>query len=227
MGEGPFKQQIYSQFARIGQALASAKRLQVLDLLAQGPRNVEALADEIGVSVANVSQHLQALKNARLVESEREGTKIIYRLADMLVLRLWLTLQAVGKSRLAEVDQLTRSLDRSNEPPVRRDELERLVEAGKVLLIDVRPAIEYEHGHIPGAVSIPVDELMARLIELPRDRPIVAYCRGEYCLKADEAVATLKSQGFTAYRLDGGWPEWWAEGRPISESGDSNPCLNL
>lgn len=215
MGHRPFKQRLYPQFARIGAALASERRLELLDLLAQAPRNVEALATETAMSVASVSQHLQALHQARLVERERAGTKMVYRLADEQVLRLWLALRAVGASRLAEVGQLVRefAVAGADEPPLGRDELERRLERGEVYLIDVRPSLEYAHGHLAGAVSLPVDELPGRLAELPRDRPIVAYCRGRYCLFADEAVVLLRQHGFEAARLDGGWPEWRAEGR--------------
>ena len=214
----PFKQRLYPQFARVGQALASEKRLELLDLLAQAPRHVEALAEETEMSLANVSQHLQILRRARLVETDRDGTKILYRLADQAVLRLWLALRSVAESRLAEVEQLTReyAVDGADERELPREELERLVERGEIYLIDVRPAIEYAHGHLPGAVSLPVDELPARLEELPRDRRIAAYCRGAYCLFADEAVSLLRRHGFAAQRLEGGWPEWWAEGRPVS-----------
>ena len=218
MSHRPFKQRLYPQFARVGQALASEKRLELLDLLAQAPRHVEALAEETEMSLANVSQHLQNLRRARLVETDRDGTKILYRLADEGVLRLWLALRSVAESRLAEVEQITReyAVDGAGERELPREELERLVERGEIYLIDVRPAIEYAHGHLPGAISLPVDELPERLEELPRDRRIAAYCRGAYCLFADEAVSLLRRHGFAAQRLEGGWPEWWAEGRPIS-----------
>ncbi len=213
-----YKDRLYAEFARVGGALASDKRLELLDVLAQAPRHVEALAAETEMSIANVSQHLQVLRRARLVEPVREGTKMLYRLTDRGVLDLWLALRSVAGSRLAEVEQITRKFaiagaDGSELP---RDEMERLLETGEVFLIDTRPRVEYEHGHLPAAVSIPVDELSERLKELPQDRPIVAYCRGAYCQFADEAVALLRRHGFSAYRLEGGWPEWWAEGRPIS-----------
>ena len=212
----PFKQPLYAQFARVGTALASDKRLELLDLLAQAPRHVDALAAETEAPVANVSQHLQILRNARLIDSERAGTRVIYRLADDGVLRLWLALRSVAVSRLAEVEQLVAefAVDKSGHSPVSRDQLMELIAEGQAFLIDVRPALEYESGHLPGAISIPVDELPARLDELPRDRRIIAYCRGAYCLFADEAVAMLRESRFEAERLDGGWPEWHAEGRP-------------
>lgn len=214
----PFKDHVYQQFARIGQALASERRLELLDLLAQGPRHVEALAAETGMSIANVSQHLQVLRAAGLTEAQRQGTKVLYRLSDDSVLRLWLALRSVGETRLAELDQIARQFmpGRAGDRLVSRAELEELLSSGNVYLIDVRPASEFQHGHLPEARSMPIDELPQRLAQLPRDRPIVAYCRGEYCLFADEAVALLRRHGFPASRLEGGWPEWRAEGRAVA-----------
>jgi len=219
MGHRPFKQRLYREFARVGTALASDRRLELLDLLAQGPRHVEALAHEADMSVANVSQHLQVLRQARLVDTERQGTKVLYRLAGPEVLDLWLALRSVAETRLAEVEQVAReyAVEGANGSDVPRDELERLIKKGAAVLIDVRPAPEYESGHLPGAVSVPVEELPERLKELPRDRRIVTYCRGAYCLFADEAVALLRKHGFDAHRLEGGWPEWLSEGRPVAE----------
>lgn len=220
MSHRPFKERLYREFARIGTGLASDRRLELLDLLAQGPRHVEALAAEAEMSVANVSQHLQVLRQARLVETERRGTKILYRLADSSVLDLWLALRSVAETRLAEVEQVAReyAVKGANGSEVPRADLERLIKKGGAVLIDVRPALEYESGHLPGAVSIPLDDLPARLKELPRHLRIVAYCRGAYCLFADEAVALLRKRGFDACRLEGGWPEWQAEGRPVANA---------
>lgn len=216
MAHREFKQKIYAEFARIGNALGSARRLELLDLLAQGPRHVEALANETDMSVANVSQHLQVLRQARLVEAERTGTKALYRLADKHVLDLWLTLRSVAEDRLAELGQLRREVDIDKENSlVPRDELERLIQDRKAVLLDTRPSAEFQHGHLPEAISMPIDELPERLHELPQDRPIIAYCRGDYCLFADEAVALLREKGFEAHRLEGGWPEWWSEDRAI------------
>jgi len=216
MDHRSLKDNLYAQFARIGAALASDRRLELLDLLAQAPRHVEALASETGMSVANTSQHLQTLKNARLVEAQRVGARVEYRLADESVARLWLALREVGEARLAEVRDISRrfGLDESRGEMVHRDQLERLSADGSILVLDVRPRHEQEHGHLPGAVLIPHDELESRLDELPRDRRIVAYCRGEYCLFADTAVELLRQRGFDAVRLDGGWLEWMVEGRP-------------
>jgi len=149
------------------------------------------------------------------VDSERDGTRIVYRLAGESVLRLWLALRSVAEEQLAEVDQIAREFaaDRAGGRLVSREELEKLLRDGNVYLIDVRPVVEYESGHLPGAVTIPVNDLPRRLAEIPRGRPVVAYCRGEYCLFADDAVAFLRSQGIDASRLEGGWPEWFVEGR--------------
>ena len=216
MSHRPFKDRVYHEFARIGQALASEKRLEILDLLAQSPRHVDALAAETEQSVANVSQHLQVLRGAHLVDSDRSGTRVVYRLADPSVLRLWLTLRGVAETQLADVDAITREFlgDRVG-ALVSRTGLEEKLVREEVFLIDVRPSVEYESGHLPGAVPMPIEELPERLDEIPRDRPVIAYCRGEYCLFADEAVALLRRHGIEAERLEGGWPEWLAEGREV------------
>jgi rhodanese-related sulfurtransferase len=214
---GNFKSRLYGEFARIGMALASEKRLELLDLLAQGPRYVDSLAAETQMSVANISQHLQVLRNAKLVEAEREGNRVLYRLTDESVLQLWLELRSVAGSHLPEIEQLVRQYAIEGlGDKVRREDIEALLAARDVVLIDVRPTIEFTHGHIPGAMALPVEELGQRLSELPRDKRIIAYCRGEYCLFADTAVALLREHGFDAVRLEGGWPEWWVEGRPVS-----------
>lgn len=218
MGHRPFKDRLYPQFARVGRALAHERRLELLDLLAQAPRHVDALAAEMEMSIASASQHLLTLRDAGLVEAERHGTKTVYRLADHRVLHLWLALRAVAESRNAEVERISSrfAVEGVGETPLARHELQRLIEQGGVFLIDVRPALEYVSGHLPGALSFPLEELPARIPELPRDRPIVAYCRGAYCLFADEAVALLRRHGLNAVRLEGGWPEWRDEGRPIA-----------
>lgn len=223
MSHRPFKARLYEQFARVGGALASDKRLELLDLLAQAPRHVEALAAEMEMSVANTSQHLQILRAARLVEAEREGTRTRYRLADDGVLRLWLALRSVAESRLADVGRVVEEFGVADDAAttLSRDDVERSVARGEALLIDVRPALEYAHGHLAGALSLPLEELAKRLPELPRDKQIVAYCRGAYCLFADEAVALLRQEGFDAVRLDGGWPEWYAEGRAVTAGGEA------
>ena len=210
MGHRAFKKRIYPEFARIAQALASDKRLEIIDLLAQGARHVEALAQETEMSVANVSQHLQVLRAAHLVEADRSGNKVIYCLCGPDVLALWLRLRGVAERRLPEIGEIrkTFAVEGSEGEPVTRDRLVRDLAEDRVVLLDVRPTEEFEAGHIPGAISVPPDQLEARTAELPRDRPIVTYCRGEYCLFADDAVALLRERGFEAYRLEGGWPEW-------------------
>ena len=215
MSHRPFKDRIYAEFARIGRTLASDRRLELLDLLVQGPRNVEALAVEPEQPMANVSQHLQVLRRARLVETNREGTKVRYRLADSAVLDLWLALRKVAEVRLPELAQITNEFAGPEpESLLPRVELQKLLKRGDVYVIDVRPTLEFESGHIPGAQPIPVEELPARLNELPRNKRIIAYCRGAYCLFADEAVQLLRQNGFDAQRIEGGWTEWLAEGRP-------------
>jgi rhodanese-related sulfurtransferase len=211
------KDELYPHFARVAQALASDKRLELLDVLAQGPRHVDALAQETAMSVANSSQHLQILRAARLVDSERRGNMIVYRLADPSVMNLWLALRSVAESRLAEVKELTQEFHsaRQNDNVISRNEAASLSRQ-KAVLLDVRPRAEFKAGHLRGAINIPIDELPNRFKELPRDQRIVAYCRGVYCLLADEAAELLIAHGFDVVRLDGGWPEWQSEGRPVS-----------
>jgi len=211
MAHREFKKRIYPEFARVAQALASDKRLELVDLLAQAPRHVEALAEETAMSVANVSQHLQVLRAAHLVEADRSGNRVVYRLSGDDVLQLWLRLRAVAERRLPEVRAIVEEFAVEGAaggevPPARLAEGD-----GAFTLLDVRPSVEFEAGHIPGAISMPPEELPARLDEIPRGRPVVAYCRGSYCLFADDAVALLRSHGFEAYRLEGGWSEWTAQ----------------
>ncbi len=212
MGHREFKKRIYPEFARIAQAMASDKRLELLDLLAQAPRHVEALAEETEMSVANVSQHLQVLRAAHLVEADRAGNRVIYCLSGPDVLRLWLSLRGVAERRLPEIREISRlfAVEGADGEPMSHSRLAAELAADRLVLLDVRPELEYEAGHIPGAISISPEELPRRIEGLPHDRPIVAYCRGDYCLFADEAVALLRKRGFEAYRLDGGWPEWAA-----------------
>lgn len=215
-----FKNQLYEQFARIGKALSSAHRLELLEVLAQGEHSVEELARETGMPVANASQHLQVLRAAQLVEVRREGVFIFYRLANEQVFTLWQTMRQVGEARIAEIDRIidTYLHDRNQLQPIGVSELlQRLVE-DTIILLDVRPAEEYAAGHLPNALSMPVAELETRLSELPQGREIVAYCRGPYCVFADEAVALLRSNGYNAHRLQQGFPDWRALGLPV-ESG--------
>ena len=218
MGNRAFKNRLYAQFARLGSALASSRRLELLDLLAQGERSVEELAQEAEQSVGNTSQHLQVLREAQLVVADKRGLRVFYRLAGQGVLRLWQTLRAVGETQLAEIDRLVDEYlgQRDGMDAVSKEELLRRIEAGAVVVIDARPRVEYRQGHIAGALSIPVAELAQRLEELPADREIVAYCRGPYCVYADESVQLLRSHGIKAARLEDGFPEWAAAGLPIA-----------
>lgn len=216
-----FKDAIYEQFSRIGKALANAHRLELLDVLAQGPRSVEALAEETALTVANASQHLQVLRRARLVHRQKEGTYVYYRLAGTDVVRLWQALRTVGEARLADIERIVRDYRTAPDAlePIGVGVLRERVDRGDVIVLDVRPAEEYRHGHIAGARSIPVDELEARLDELPADAEVVAYCRGPYCVFADEAVETLRAHGIAAHRLDAGFPDWKAAGLPVETTG--------
>lgn len=216
MAHREFKDQLYAQFARIGKALASPQRLELLDLLAQGERTVEDLAREAALSIANASQHLRMLHQAHLVESRKAGLYVYYRLADPSVFALWRALRTVGETQLAEVDRLVDTYMQHPEhlEPLSRDDLVRRLASGDAILLDVRPALEFQRGHIAGARSIPVEQMEARLRELDPSREIVAYCRGPYCLFADEAVALLRVHGFSARRYAEGYPEWAAAGLP-------------
>jgi rhodanese-related sulfurtransferase len=221
MDHRAFKDQLYEQFARLGKALASPARLELLDVLAQGERNVEELAQETGLSVANTSQHVRVLYQARLVEVRKAGLYAYYRLADPAVFALWQAFRAVGERQLAEIDRLVETYLRHPEhlEPLSSAELAVRMSAGEVLVLDVRPASEYRQGHIAGAVSMPVEELEARLAELPTTQEIVAYCRGPYCLFADEAVSHLMEHGYERVcRLREGYPEWAAAGLPTAHA---------
>ena len=225
MADGVAKAALFDQFGVIGRALASGRRVELLDVLANGERSVERLAALTGLSVANASQHLQVLRQAGLVASRRESTYSYYRLAAPEVFELWRALRTLACGRLAEVERLAAAYldDRDELEPVTRAELARRLERGDDLVVlDVRPAEEHGAGHIPGAVSIPVAELCRRLRELPRDREIVAYCRGPFCAFAHEAVTLLRREGFRARRLQDGMPEWAAAGLPVAQ-GDGLP----
>lgn len=208
------KDSVYAQLARIGKALAAPKRIELLDLLAQGPRTVEALAVEATLSVANASQHLRHLHAARLVSSEKRGLYVEYRLADAAVGRFVVALRTLATSQLAEVDAIVRAFfdAKGALESVDAETLAGRVRRGEVTVLDVRPAEEFRAGHIPGALSVPVPELKTALKSLPADRPVVAYCRGPYCVMAAEAVAILRKKGFEAHRLELGVGDWRARG---------------
>ncbi len=216
------KTAIYEQIARIGQATASPSRLELLDLLSQGARTVEALAHQTGQSVATTSHHLQVLRRARLVEARKSGLYVTYRLSDPQVGDFFLSLRSLAESRLAEVQQVTRQYleERGALEPVDNDELVRRVRAGDVTLIDVRPREEYVAAHIPGAISVPLADLGKRLGKLQKRRDIVAYCRGPYCVMALDAVDLLRRRGFRAHRMEHGVPEWRAQGWRVETGAD-------
>jgi len=210
----PHKEQLYYLFARVASAMANPHRLELLDLLAQAPRTVEELASEAQMGMANTSQHLQRLKQAHLVVDTREGLYIRYRLADPAVARLWLELRDVAERQLAEVGRTLNAYRarRHEFEKVSADELLRRMRQNEVALLDVRPQVEYQTSHLPGALSIPLDELERRLNELPRGKTSVAYCRGPYCVLADEALGLLTTRGWKVARLEEGVAEWQAAG---------------
>jgi rhodanese-related sulfurtransferase/DNA-binding transcriptional ArsR family regulator len=212
-----FKDRLYGEFARIGKAMASPHRLEILEILAQGERTVESVATETGLSVANASRHLQQLRQAQLVLARREGLFVHYRVSGPEVVGLVLALRETAEAHLAEVDRVVRDFfgERDGFEPVTPDELAERMTNGEVVVLDVRPQHEYAAGHIVGALSIPVADLSERLAELPREKEYVAYCRGPYCVYADEAVAVLRANGLKAQRLTEGYPEWWLSGRPV------------
>jgi rhodanese-related sulfurtransferase len=216
------KAAIYEQIARIGQATASPSRLELLDLLSQGGRTVEALAHQTGQSIATTSHHLQVLRRARLVEAHKAGLYVTYRLADPQVGEFFLSLRSLAESRLAEVQHVTRQYleQRGALEPVDNDELARRVRGGEVTLIDVRPREEYVAAHIPGAISVPLADLGKRLGEFQKRRDIVAYCRGPYCVMALDAVDLLRRKGFRAHRMEHGVPEWRAQGWRVDTGDD-------
>ena len=215
-----FKNRLYAQFARVGKALGSPHRLEVLELLAQGERTVDSLARELDASIANVSQHLQALRRAALVETRKQGQFVHYRLADPVISDLCRVLRMVCERRLAELDRLVRHHfgERDAAEPVSMPELLKRSRSADVVILDTRPEREYEAGHIAGAISVPVADLRRRLKALPKDKDYVAYCRGPYCVYADQAVEFLRARGRRARRMLDGFPEWRAAGLPV-ESG--------
>jgi rhodanese-related sulfurtransferase/DNA-binding HxlR family transcriptional regulator len=214
------KDQLYGQVARIGKVIASPKRLELIELLCQGEKSVELLAEQGGISVKLASAHLRELRLARLVEARKEGRYVLYRLADAEVANLWVVIRNVAEARLAELQQALNSMLDPEEAllPLDRAEILRRAAAGEVIVLDVRPADEYDVAHLPHARSVPVGELRQRLSELPPDLPVVAYCRGPYCLMARQAVELLRAEGRSARHLSDGVAEWRARGLPIEAS---------
>ncbi len=212
-----FKDAVFEKFAQIASAFASPKRIEIVDVLAQGERNVETLARETGLTLANTSRHLQVLKAANLVAARKEGLQAFYRLADPAVLAGYRALVVLAEARLADVDRLVKDYFTGADglEPVSREELLRRVKSREVVVLDVRPAEEFAAGHIAGAVSMPLAHLTRRLADLPQGKTVVAYCRGPYCVLAVEAVRRLRKRGFRALRLADGFPQWRDAGLPV------------
>lgn len=218
MGDRAAKDALFDGFAEVAKALASGRRAEIVDLLAQGERSVEEIAEEIGQSVANTSHHLRAMARAGLLATRRDGTRIFYRLASARVGELWAAIRDVAGEHVAGLERLAGAYlgDRDGVEVVDRAELAARLERGEVLVLDVRPRPEFAAGHIPGARSVPITELRRHLRALPRDGDVVAYCRGPYCVYADDAVRELNRRGFRARRLIDGFPEWKRAGLPVA-----------
>ena len=216
-GHREFKDALYAQFARIGNALASPKRIELLDLLGQGEKTVEALAEQVATPIKNTSAHLRVLRQARLVETRKDGTRVNYRLAGDEVAEFVAALRDLARARLAEVDRVVQDyfVARDALEPISREELVERASRGNVVILDVRPTEEFVAGHIPGALSVPLDQLDAALSRLPKRARVVAYCRGSYCVLAPQAVQCLRAKGFKARRLVDGMPEWRLAGLPV------------
>lgn len=217
MGDRAAKTRLFDGFGAVAKALASGRRMEILDVLAQGPRPVEEVASEIDQSLANTSHHLRTMARAGLLLSDRKGTRIVYRVASPKVTELWRALRELASEQVAEIDRLTRGYvgDRDGIESVPREELARRLRRGDVIVLDVRPSTEYRAGHIAGARSIPVKELSQRLRDVPKDADVVAYCRGPYCVFADDAARSLTRSGYRASRLEDGFPEWRDAGLPV------------
>jgi rhodanese-related sulfurtransferase/DNA-binding transcriptional ArsR family regulator len=217
MSTDTFKQDVHAQLARVGKALSSGNRLELLEFVAQGPRSVEELARMTRLSVANASKHLQELRRAGLVRARKEGLRVFYEVAGADVVDLIAALGHVAETRLAEMAHLVRTYisARDDLEPIPAAELARRAKQGLVTVLDVRPAREFAAGHLPGAINVPVEDLGKRSKQFPKGREVVAYCRGPYCLLSVDAVALLRTKGFKARRLQDGFPEWKASGLPV------------
>ena len=220
MSTGNFKHDLFNQFSRIAKAMSSGNRLELLEFLAQGERSVEALAQVSGLTVANTSQHLQQLRQSGLVESHKEGLKVFYRLSGDDVQFLLGALRDVAERHLADVDRLVDTFLTSKDAlePIPAAELLKRAKKGQVTVLDVRPPEEFEAGHLPNAINIPLGSLEEHLSDLDHKKEVIAYCRGPHCVLAFDAVAKLRKNGFTAHRLDGGLPEWRLEGLPVAQT---------
>jgi rhodanese-related sulfurtransferase len=226
MNSDASKARLFDGFAAVGKALSSGRRLELLDVLAQGARSVERLAGEIGQSVANTSSHLQVLSGAGLVTSERDGNRVVYRLAGEAVEDLWAALRATTEAHAAALDRLAADYlgDRSELETITRVELaERLRREPRLVVLDVRPAAEFLAGHVPGALSAPPAEVARTVERLPTDNDVVAYCRGPFCIYADDAVRALRRRGHSAMRLEDGFPEWRRAGLPVALGTEPTP----
>lgn len=218
MGDVGAKRALFDGLSSVAKAMASGRRAEIVDVLSQGPRAVEDVAKQIDQSVANTSQHLRALASAGLVRSTKEGTRVIYRLSGPSVIALWRSLREVAAEHVGEIDRLARAYlgDRASLEAIAHAELARRIKRREVVVIDVRPEAEFRAGHIAGARSIPLAVLARRLKEMPAGMDVVAYCRGPYCVFADDAVRLLRRKGYTAARLVDGFPEWRAAGLPVA-----------
>ncbi|MGH3359838.1 MAG: ArsR/SmtB family transcription factor [Nocardioidaceae bacterium] len=217
MSDRAAKAALYDSLAEAAKAMSSGRRAELIDVLAQGERSVEDLAEEIGQTVANTSQHLQRLLRSGLVKSRREGTRIHYSLSSPVVFTLWRTMREAAEAHVDELDDLARAYlgDRDQLGTITRDQLRKRIREGDVVVLDVRPTAEYDAGHIRGALSIPVGDIKSRLKEIPDGTDVVAYCRGPFCVYADDAVRLLSKNGRSAVRLEDGYPEWAADRLPV------------
>jgi len=222
MGDRQAKDALFDAFAEVAKALGSGRRAEIVDVLAQGERSVETIADELGQTLANTSHHLRALARAGLVRTRRDGTRIYYALSSERVGALWAALRDVATEHVAGIERLAKDYlgDRAGLEAISRQELADRLALGDVVVLDVRPDAEYQAGHIPGARSVPPAELRRSLAALPKDTEVVAYCRGPYCVYADDAVRELDRRGYRARRLEDGYPEWKRAGHPVAADHD-------
>ncbi|TDE09350.1 ArsR/SmtB family transcription factor [Dyadobacter psychrotolerans] len=218
MQKQEFKDRIYSELATLTKAMANPYRLQIIELLAQGSRTVEEIAGQLTLSIANASQHLQVLKGANMVSLQKEGHYAHYRLANEDIYAVWQSLRDLGINRMAEIDRTLREFreEKSSFQAISIDELLQKIDQDNVLILDVRPEKEYKAGHIPQALSVPIDQLAQRIVDCPAGQEVIVYCRGPFCVFADEAVELLRERGITASRLDEGFPDWKRRQLPIS-----------